>query len=257
MEDIFNLFTVKGKVTIITGASKGVGRATALAFAALGAKVIVASRDLETLQTLIDEHPKFKKNLVPMKVDVTDKKQILHMVDKTVKQFGHIDVLVNNAGIFIPGHPEGITEEEWDLTLNTNLKGAFFCSQAAGKIMRNQRHGKIINISSVSGSRATPIPLSASYDASKGGLENLTRALAVAWARHRINVNGIAPCALENTGMKILLPKAEESKKIGWIPMARRGTPDDLIGAIVFLASPASDFITGHILVVDGGRLAW
>ena len=119
-----------------------------------------------------------------------------------------------------------------------------------------QGGGKIINISSVSGSRATPIPLSASYDASKGGLENLTRALAVAWARHRINVNAIAPCALE-TPMKIPLREEEELRKVAWIPMNRRGTPEDLIGAAVFLSSPASDFITGHVLVVDGGRLAW
>jgi NAD(P)-dependent dehydrogenase (short-subunit alcohol dehydrogenase family) len=256
MKDLFNLFIIKDKVAIITGASQGVGRITALAFAALGAKVTVASRHIETFQTLIAQHPKFKKNLFPIKVDITDQKQIQHMVDQTVKRFGHIDILINNAGVFIPGNPDEMTEEEWDLTLNTNLKGAFFCAQAAGRVMRSRGHGKIINISSVSGSRATPIPLSASYDASKGGLENLTRALAVAWARYRINVNAIAPCALE-TGMKIPLPEAEERKKIEWIPMGRRGMPEDLIGAIVFLSSPASDFITGHILAVDGGRLAW
>jgi NAD(P)-dependent dehydrogenase (short-subunit alcohol dehydrogenase family) len=178
------------------------------------------------------------------------------MVKQTIERYRHIDILVNNAGIFIPANPEDISEEEWDRVLDTNLKGAFLCAQAVGRVMMRQGGGKIINISSVSGSRATPIPPSASYDASKGGLENLTRALAIAWAKYNIQVNAIAPCALESP-MRVPLPEIEESRKIAWIPMGRRGTPEDLIGAIIFLSSPASDFITGHVMAVDGGRLAW
>lgn len=250
------LFGLKDKVAIITGASRGVGKTTALVFAELGAKVTVASRNMESLESLILQNPEKKKNLFPIRVDITQREQIQNMVDQTIERYGRIDILINNAGIFVPGNPEDITEEEWDRIINTNLKGAFLCSQAVGKVMMTQGGGKIINVSSVSGSRATPIPLSASYDASKGGLENLTRALAVAWTKYNINVNAIAPCALE-TPMKIPLSEIEELRKIAWIPMGRRGTPEDLIGAIIFLSSPASDFITGHVLAVDGGRLAW
>ena len=250
------LFSVKGKVAIVTGASQGVGRSTALTFATLGAKVTIASRNTARLKSMVHENPKLEKNLFPIGTDVTQQDQVQNMVDKTIKHFGHIDILINNAGIFLPSQPEEITEEDWDRVINTNLKGAFLCAQAVGRVMIAQRRGKIINISSVSGSRATPIPLSASYDASKGGLDNLTKALAIAWAKYNINVNAIAPCALE-TPMKFSLSKSEESKKIAWIPMKRRGIPGDLIGSIVFLSSPASDFTTGHILAVDGGRLAW
>jgi len=250
------LFGLKDKVAIITGASRGVGKATALVFAELGAKVTVASRNMESLESLILQNPEKKKNLFPIRVDITQREQIQNMVDQTIERYGRIDILINNAGIFVPANPEDITEEEWDRIINTNLKGAFLCSQAVGKVMMTQGGGKIINVSSVSGSRATPIPLSASYDASKGGLENLTRALAVAWTKYNINVNAIAPCALE-TPMKIPLTEIEELKKIAWIPMGRRGAPEDLIGAMIFLSSPASDFITGHVLAIDGGRLAW
>lgn len=249
-------FSIKGKVAIVTGASQGIGRRTALTLAALGAKVTIASRNTARLKSMILQNPKLEKNLFPVGTDVTRQDQVQQMVDKTMKHFGQIDILVNNAGIFLPSQPEEITEQNWDRVINTNLKGAFLCAQAVGRVMIAQRRGKIINISSVSGSRATPIPLSASYDASKGGLDNLTKALAIAWAKYNINVNAIAPCALE-TPMRIPLSECEESKKIAWIPMKRRGTPSDLIGSIVFLSSPASDFITGHILAVDGGRLAW
>ena len=250
------LFGLKDRVAIVTGASRGVGKATALAFVSLGAKVTIASRDIEVLKSLILEYPREKENLFPNKVDVTQQKQVQNMVEKTIARYKRIDILVNNAGIFIPANPEDISEEEWNRVLDTNLKGAFLCAQSVGRVMMRQGGGKIINISSVSGSRATPIPPSASYDASKGGLENLTRAFAIAWAKYNIQVNAIAPCALESP-MRVPLPEIEESRKVAWIPMGRRGTPDDLIGAIIFLSSPASDFITGHVLAVDGGRLAW
>ena len=250
------LFCIKGKVAVITGASKGVGETLALAFSALGAEVIIASRNKAQMELIISRNSKRKGRLFSVQADVTKKKDVQNLFERTMERYGRIDVLINNAGIFIPSSPEEITERVWDRVIDTNLKGAFLCAQAAGKIMKAQGGGKIINISSVSGSRATPIPLSASYDASKGGLENLTRALAVAWARYRINVNAIAPSALESP-MKIPLPEAEELRKVQWIPMKRRGNPADLIGAAVFLSSPASDFVTGHVLAVDGGRSAW
>ncbi|MFH1079690.1 MAG: SDR family oxidoreductase [Pseudomonadota bacterium] len=250
------LFCIKGKVVVITGASRGVGETLALAFSALGAEVIMASRNKEQMDLIISRNSMRNGRLSSVQVDVTKRKDVQNLFERTMEQYGRIDVLINNAGIFIPSGPEEITERVWDRVMDTNLKGAFLCSQTAGKMMKAQGGGKIINISSVSGSRASPIPLSACYDASKGGLENLTRALAVAWAGYRINVNAIAPCALESP-MKIPLPESEEFRKVQWIPMKRRGTPADLIGAAVFLSSPASDFITGHVLAVDGGRLAW
>ena len=250
------LFCIRGKVAVITGASRGVGETLALAFSALGAEVIIASRNMEPMELIISRNIEGGGRLFSVQVDVTRGEDVQNLFERTMERYGRIDILINNAGIFIPSSPEEITERAWDQVIDTNLKGAFLCAQAAGKIMKAQGGGKIINISSVSGSRATPIPLSASYDASKGGLENLTRALAVAWARYRINVNAIAPSALE-TPMKIPLPEDEELRKVEWIPMRRRGTASDLIGAAVFLSSPASDFVTGHVLAVDGGRLAW
>jgi NAD(P)-dependent dehydrogenase (short-subunit alcohol dehydrogenase family) len=250
------LFSLKDKVAIVTGASRGVGKTTALAFVALGAKVTIASRNLESLQSLVLQNQDRKEYLFPVRVDVTRRGQVQKMLERTLERYGRIDILVNNAGIFVPANPENVTEEDWDRVLDTNLKGTFLCAQAVGKVMIAQGGGKIINVSSVSGSRATPIPLSAPYDASKGGIENLTRALAIAWAKYNVNVNAIAPCALESP-MRVSLTKTEESKKVAWIPMGRRGVPEDLIGAMIFLSSPASDFMTGHVLAVDGGRLAW
>jgi NAD(P)-dependent dehydrogenase (short-subunit alcohol dehydrogenase family) len=252
---LHELFCIKRKVAVITGAKRGLGKTLALAFSALGAKVIAASRNIESMELIISRDIE-EGCLFSVQADVTRGEDVHNLFEKAMERFGRIDILINNAGIFIPSTPEEITGRVWDEVIDTNLKGAFLCAQAAGKIMKAQCGGKIINISSVSGSRATPIPLSASYDASKGGLENLTRALAVAWARYHINVNAIAPCALE-TPMKIPLPEDEESRKLERIPMRRRGTPTDLIGAAVFLSSPASDFVTGHVLAVDGGRLAW
>lgn len=251
-----DLFCVNGKVVVITGASRGVGETLSLAFSALGSQVIMASRDKKRMELIISRNRSLSGRLFPIQVDVTKREDVKTLFKIMIERYGHIDVLINNAGIFIPSGPEEITESVWNRVIDTNLKGAFLCAQAAGKIMKRQGGGKIVNISSVSGSRASPIPLSACYDASKGGLDNLTRALAVAWAGDRINVNAIAPCALESP-MKVALPEAEEFRKVHWIPMKRRGNPTDLIGAAVFLSSAASDFVTGHILAVDGGRLAW
>lgn len=250
------LFSIKNKVAIVTGASRGLGKVTALAFASLGVRVTLASRNIEALNSLIIETPKLRRNLFAVGLDVSHRDEVEQMAESTIKRYGRIDILVNNAGILIPADPVNITEQEWDRVLDTNLKGVFLCAQAVGRVMRSQGGGKIINVSSVSGSRATPLPLCASYDASKGAVDNLTKALAIAWAKYKINVNAIAPCALESP-MKIPLSEAQEARKIAWIPMGRRGLPEDLIGAMVFLSSPASDFMTGHVLAVDGGRLAW
>lgn len=250
------LFCIEDKVIIITGASSGVGETLSLAFSSLGAKVIMASRNDSKMELILSDNPRLKNRLFPFRVDVTKIEDIENLFEGTMVRFGRCDVLINNAGVFIPSLPEEITESVWDRVIDTNLKGAFLCARAAGRIMKTQGGGKIINISSVSGSRASPIPLSASYDASKGGLENLTRSMAVAWAEHHINVNAIAPCALESP-MRVPLAEAEEFRKVQWIPMKRRGRPADLIGAAVFLSSPASDFVTGQVLAVDGGRLAW
>ncbi len=247
--DLETLFGIKDKIVIVTGASRGVGELTATVFSQLGAKVVLASRSIKSIRFSAQD-------LFIVQVDVTRRNQINELVERTVEKHRRIDILINNSGVFLPSNPEDITEEDWDRIVDTNLKGAFFCAQAVGKVMMSQKRGNIINVSSVSGSRATPVPPSASYDASKGGLDNLTRALAIAWAKYNINVNGIAPCALE-TPMRTPLSAEEEKRKIQWIPMMKRGTPGDLIGAMVFLSSPASDFITGHILAVDGGRSAW
>jgi 2-deoxy-D-gluconate 3-dehydrogenase len=177
------------------------------------------------------------------------------MADAAMKAFGHIDILVNNAGINIPQWAVDVTEEAWDDILDTNLKGLFFCAQAVGKVMIQQRKGKIINISSQTGTVA--IPERAAYCSSKGGVNLLTKVLAVEWAQYNINVNAIAPTFIETPFSKPMFENTGFREYVlENIPLGRIGQPQDVVGGLIYLASEASNLVTGHILLIDGGWTA-
>ena len=188
----------------------------------------------------------------PVAADLASVPAIQAMVAKAVDEFGHIDILVNNAGVNITQMAVDVTEQAWDTVLAVNLKAVFFCSQAVGKIMIRQKHGKIINVSSQAGSVA--IPQRAAYCSSKGGVNQLTRLLALEWAPHQINVNAVAPTFLETPFTKTMFQNEEFHQYVlASIPLGRIAKPSDVTGAVVYLASSAADLVTGHVLHIDGG----
>lgn len=249
-------FSLQGKVALVTGASRGIGRAIALGLAHAGADVLITARTMPKLEDVRREIEEIGRRCVAYTVDLRFPAQIEEMVDKAWREMGKIDILVNNAGVIIPQSAEEVTEEAWDETLDINLKGVFFCSQAVGRRMIEAGiEGRIINLASQMGFVASP--RHAAYCASKGGVVMLTKALAVDWARYKIRVNAIAPTVTRTDMIRALYPDDEAMKpSIARIPLGRAGEPEDYIGAAVFLASDASAMITGTTIMVDGGRTA-
>jgi NAD(P)-dependent dehydrogenase (short-subunit alcohol dehydrogenase family) len=252
MEKIPSEFDLTGKVAIVTGAGRGMGYHIALALARYGADLVVCSRTISELEKVGAEIEKLGRRVLIQKMDVTSTPEIHAMVDGTVKTFGRIDILVNNAGLNIPQWAEEVTEEAWDRVFDINLKGTFFCAQAVGKVMIRQKKGKIINISSQSGS--VGLIMRSAYCASKGGLNLLTKVLALEWAKHNILVNAIAPTFLETPMTKPMLEKKEfHDYVMGNILLGRLARFEDVTGAVIYLASEASNMVTGHVLLIDGG----
>jgi 2-deoxy-D-gluconate 3-dehydrogenase len=251
----FSEFDLTGKAAIVTGAGRGMGCHFASALARYGADVVVCSRTRSELEKVSEEVRKFGRKCLIQPMDVLKILEIRGMVEASVKVFGHIDILVNNAGINIPQWAEDVTEEAWDRIIDINLKGLFFCAQAVGKVMIQQKKGKIINISSQTGTVA--IPQRAAYCASKGGVNQLTKALAIEWAKYNVLVNAVAPTFIETPFSR---PMFEEPGfrefVLGNIPIGRVGLPEDVVGAVIYLASEASNLVTGHVLLVDGGWTA-
>lgn len=243
---------LEGKVAIITGARRGIGRSIALAFAKAGADVVVSDIDIKDCEKVAKEIESSGRRVLVVKTDVTNYEEVDHMVKSTLEKFGKIDVLVNNAGILIYKPFLEITEDIWDKTLNTNLKGYFLCAQRAAKEMVKQKKGKIINIASVAGEVA--YPQIAHYCASKGGVIMLTKVMATELAPYKINVNTISPGAIETPMTQGMLsdPKTRE-ENIKNIPWGRIGKPEDIANIAVFLASDNADYLTGANVVVDGG----
>jgi NAD(P)-dependent dehydrogenase (short-subunit alcohol dehydrogenase family) len=251
----FSEFDLSGKVAIVTGAGRGIGYHISLALAKYGADLVICSRTFSELEKVKAEIERFGRKILIQRVDVLKIPEILSMVDEAVKNFDHIDILINNAGINIPQMAVDVTEETWDRIIDTNLKAAFFCAQAVGKVMIQQRKGKIINISSQTGTVA--IPQRAAYCSSKGGLNLLTKVLAIEWAQHNIHVNAVAPTFIETPFSKPMFEKEGFREYVlGNIPLRRLGQPEDVTGAVIYLASEASNLVTGHVLLVDGGWTA-
>ena len=247
---------LQGKVAMVTGSTKGIGRAIATGYAEEGAIVIVCGRSEDLAQSLAEELSKKGKKAVALWLDVTNVDSINQVVAQVVKQFGKIDILVNNAGISpIWKRAEETGKEAWDQIIATNLTGAFLCAQAVGKVMIKQKSGKIINMTSVGGEVA--LPRLVAYCASKAGIISLTQVLAAEWAQHNILVNAIGPSYVETeftAGLRGNKQIYEELKNKNLLKRFAR--PEEVVGAAIFLASDESNYITGQTIFVDGGWLS-
>ena len=251
----FSEFDLTGKVAIVTGAGRGMGYHIALALARYGSDLVVCSRTVSELEMVAAKARHFGRTVLIHQMDICRNSEIEGMVQKSVNAFGHIDILVNNAGVNIPQWAVEVTEDAWDKVTNVNLKGLFFCCQAVGKVMIRQKRGKIINISSQTGS--VGLPQRAAYCSSKAGVNLLTKVLAIEWAKYNIHVNAIAPTFIETPLTKRMFEKEGFREYVlGNIPLGRVGKPQDMVGGVIYLASDASDLVTGHILLIDGGWTA-
>jgi 3-oxoacyl-[acyl-carrier protein] reductase len=249
---------LKEKVVIITGARRGMGRSHALVLAKAGAKVVVSDVSEEDCQKVVKEIEKNGGEALAVKCDVSKKEEVDSLVKKTIERFGKVDILVNNAGICQFRSFLELTEEDWDRTLDVNLKGYFLCAQAAAKEMVKKKRGKIINIASIAaGQVGIGFPALAHYSASKGGIIALTETLAVELAPYNIRVNAIAPGMIE-TPMIAPVKKSpgQEKEVLKRIPLGRTGTPEEVSNLVLFLASDASSYITGSTVIIDGGWMA-
>ena len=252
------MFELKNKVAIITGARRGMGRTHALALAKAGAKVVVSDISLEDCEKVVNEIQKADGDAMAVKCDVTSKKQVDEMVEKTITKWGKIDILVNNAGIAAMIPFLEMTEQDWDKTLDINLKGYFLCAQACAKQMAKQKSGVIINIASVAmGQQGVGFPNIVHYCASKGGIAAMTEAMALELAPHNIRVNAVSPGMIETPMIDTIKkdPKAMEGL-LARVPMHRVGKPEEVSNLVLFLASDASSYMTGSVVVIDGGWLA-
>lgn len=246
------LFSLEGKVAVVTGASRGLGQYLGRALAKAGADLIVTSRKLDSLTPFVDEITRLGRRVLPLELDVREPDSIRAMAAQAMQVFPAIDILVNNAGCNVRKPALEITPEEWDLVLTTNLRGPFFVAQAFAPGMIERRYGRIINIGSVTS--VFGYAGIAPYCASRGGIKQLTMSLADEWGSHGITVNCLAPGWFKTKQNAVLYENERWVEYItDRIPLKRTGQPDDLAGSVVFLASDASAYITGQTLLVDGG----
>jgi NAD(P)-dependent dehydrogenase (short-subunit alcohol dehydrogenase family) len=251
-----SLFDLTGRKAIVTGAGRGLGRAIAAGLAQFGADVAVVSRTRAQLEETVPEILKTGREALILPADVSKKSDVESVVRQVVEKWGRLDILVNNAGVDAAQPALDYKEEDWDFVLEVNLKGYFLFAQAAGRVMINQRRGSIVNNSSICGDVA--IKNIVAYNASKGGVNMLTRTLAVEWSPYNVRVNAIAPAYMEvfMPGAKSEHDEKKEQSIRELTPLGRRGKPEELVGPVVFLASDASSYVTGEILMVDGGWTA-
>jgi NAD(P)-dependent dehydrogenase (short-subunit alcohol dehydrogenase family) len=252
----FPSFDLTGRVALVTGAARGLGRAISLALAHAGADVALGLRDPGTGIGPADEIQAMGRRALPLRMDVRNLAQISSAVDEVVSKFGRLDILVNNAGLGPANPAEDVNEADFDLTIDVNVKGVFFASQAAGRVMIRQGSGRVISLSSQAGFVA--LPTESVYCMTKAAVAHLTKCLAVEWGRHGVTVNAVAPTFIRTDGTAAdLADPAFERDVVERIAGVHRiGDPIDVAGAVVFLASPAASLITGTTLLVDGGWTA-
>ena len=251
------LFDLSGKIAVVTGGGSGLGRQMAEGLAECGANVVLCARTVERCEEVAEELRALGVQALALACDVRDPPQIQAVIDAAVAEFGTVDILVNNAGTSWGASPEEMPLAAWQKVIDVNLTGPFLFSQAAGIVMIREGGGKVINIASVAAFKGAPSEAlnAIGYNASKGGLVSFTRDLAVKWAKYGINVNAIAPGWFPSEMSQVVLERSG-GRLVEHIPLGRYGGDDDLKGAVAFLASAASDFVTGITLPVDGGELA-
>lgn len=249
-------FALTDNVALVTGAGRGLGRAIAIALAEAGADVALGLRDMNTASDLVGEITDLGRRALPLQMDVTRSDQIMQAIDASVRYFGKLEILVNNAGGGRSDWAEQVREEDFDQTVALNLKGTFFTSQAAARVMIRQKRGRIINLSSQAGFVA--LPTESVYCMTKAGVSHLTKCLAVEWGKYNITVNAVAPTFIRTPGTEEALSDPQFRTEVleHIAALHRIGEPADVTGAVVFLASPAASLITGHTILIDGGWTA-
>jgi NAD(P)-dependent dehydrogenase (short-subunit alcohol dehydrogenase family) len=247
--------SLAGKIALVTGAARGLGKACALALAEAGADIAVGLRDIQKDDGVVKEIEALGRKALPLQMDVSKMDEIRRAVDTIKEQFGKIDILVNVPGVAPENYIEHVTEEDFDYTIAVNLKGTFFTTQAAGALMIKQRSGTIINLSSQAGFVA--LPTESVYCMTKAGIAHLTKCIAAEWAKYNITANAVAPTFIYTPGTSQYLADEENKKQVlSKIKLGRIGVPKDVANAVLFLASPAASLITGTTLLVDGGWTA-
>lgn len=252
----FPSFELTGQVALVTGAARGLGQAIALALANAGADVALGLRDRNARGDVEAQIESMGRRVLPLQMDMTQMDQIFQAVEEAVKHFGRIDILVNNAGLAPDNLAENVREADFDLTLTVNLKGTFFASQAAGRVMIRQKSGRIINLSSQAGFVA--LPTESVYCMTKAAIAHLTKCLAVEWGKYNITVNAVAPTFIRTPGTESYLANPEQRADVEEriAALHRIGDPMDVAGTVVFLASSAASLITGETILIDGGWTA-
>lgn len=254
----FPSMQVTDQVALVTGSGSGIGEAIALALAEAGAHVVTTELPdrLDRATDVTNRVIAAGRRSVALPLDVTDVPSIGRLVEQVEREMGRLDVLVNNAGVQVARPALEVSEDDWDRVVDVNLRGVFFCAQAAGRIMVRRRGGRIINIASQNG--LIGYFNRAAYCAAKAGVVNLTRVLAIEWAQHNVLVNAVAPTFVRTPmGERSLSDPAVRDDILSRIPLGRIAEPEDIVGAVVYLASPAAAMVTGHTLLVDGGWTAW
>lgn len=255
MNNNFLRFDLQDQIALVTGAARGIGHTCALALAHAGANVALGLRAIQTGDELVKEIEAMGRRVLPLQMDVTRLDEIQQAIDSVVSHFGRLDILVNNAGLGPSNLAENVREDDFDLTLAVNLKGTFFVSQAAGRVMIKQNYGRIINLGSQAGLVA--LPTESIYCMTKAAISHLTKCLAVEWGQYNITVNAVAPTFINTPGTaEALEDPAFRADVLSRIALGRIGEPIEVASAIVFLASPAASLITGDTLLIDGGWTA-
>ena len=255
--NVMELFKLDGKTAIVTGGGRGLGAMMAEAFAEAGANLVLCSRKLEACQETADKLNKMGIRTLALACDVTNEDDVKNVVQQALEKFGSIDILVNNSGATWGAPAADMPLDAWKKVMDVNVTGTFLMSREAGKVMIEQKSGKIINISSVAGLGGIDPTLmdTIGYNTSKGAVITFTKDLAAKWGQHNINVNAIAPGFFPTKMSKVVMEKGQEGL-LAQTPLNRFGTDEDLKGTALFLASKASDYITGDVVIVDGGMHA-